>query len=421
MDLTACTMTTHGLIPASLQPAPGLNGRTAILCPAKSGPWETIVTHIPHHPPPPCILSSPPPPLPTEIPKESIIANTDFTTTSLIAKRRLSSKKRRQQQQQQQLQSHGLSSPNKESHSRLSDDTSNRSVTTTIPTTSPPSSHSSSTLTHPVPSSMNGISTSHVMAVPAPQYVHVPITASMGLPHNNTVLQLPHQYQLVQQQDTTNKQVLYCKNVSEDSSVSQQQPQSQANKSTTSKDFKWSNAHVFIAKRIQEHQKQLRLQEQQKLQHQQHIEQQKIHQQRIDQQALHHMQQQQQQLLQLQQQQQQYALLHVYGYGHHPTPTTANFITLPDIHQQQPLCVSGLPLVQPPSSQVLGLVPQGLGHQTGGMPLTLAPPTDLQAYIASQGMGGSWVGPTVPIVGSCVVNPLQPAATGLLATTSWVK
>ena len=111
----------------------------------------------------------------------------------------------------------------------------------------------------------------------------------------------------------------------------------------------------------------------------------------------------------------------MYGYGHHPTPTTANFITLPDIHQQQPLCVSGLPLVQPPSSQVLGLVPQGLGHQTGGMPLTLAQPTDLQAYIASQGMSGSWVGPTVPIVGSCVVNPLQPAATGLLATTSWVK
>lgn len=154
------------------------------------------------------------------------------------------------------------------------------------------------------------------------------------------------------------------------------------------------------------------------------MEQQVIQQQ---QQQLQH-QQTQLQLRQLQQQQQQqYALLHVYGClpnAHPPhAPGTASVISLADIHQQHPqqVCVSGLPLVQPASSQVLGLLPQGVGLHAGGIPLAVAQPADLQAYVASQGMGGSWVGPTVPIVGSCVVNPLQPAATGLLATTSWVK
>ena len=46
-----------------------------VLYPTKDSPWQPVVTHLP-------LIATP-----TEIPKESIIANTDFTTTSVIAKR----------------------------------------------------------------------------------------------------------------------------------------------------------------------------------------------------------------------------------------------------------------------------------------------------------------------------------------------
>ena len=47
-------------------------GPGAILYPGKGSAWQPVVTSLPSM---------------VDIPKESIIANTDFTTTSVIAKR----------------------------------------------------------------------------------------------------------------------------------------------------------------------------------------------------------------------------------------------------------------------------------------------------------------------------------------------
>ena len=68
--LILCTHTLH-LVFSPIQQHP-LGGPGAMLYPGKGSAWQPVVTSLPSM---------------VDIPKESIIANTDFTTTSVIAKR----------------------------------------------------------------------------------------------------------------------------------------------------------------------------------------------------------------------------------------------------------------------------------------------------------------------------------------------
>ena len=46
-----------------------------------------------------------------------------------------------------------------------------------------------------------------------------------------------------------------------------------------------------------------------------------------------------------------------------------------------------------------------------------AAPSDLNNAVFHSAASGQWMGPTVPVVGSCIVNPLQPQ----IMATPWVK
>ena len=127
----------------------------------------------------------------------------------------------------------------------------------------------------------------------------------------------------------------------------------------------------------------------------------------------HHVHQQQ---LFHQQQQQQMALLQLYGCY----PNNATLVTLQETpHLQLHHGGGAIPLIPHQQPQFVGIQVPGL-YSGGALPIALAP-ADMgnAAFLHSQGGGASWVTPTtVPVIGSCVINPLQP---GFLATTSWVK
>ena len=127
-----------------------------------------------------------------------------------------------------------------------------------------------------------------------------------------------------------------------------------------------------------------------------------------------------QQHIQCQQQiQQQMALLQLYGC----IPTVHGVMAAavaPDqlqVHSALPGHSTHQP--HPPASQLLGIHLPAV-YPTQGVPMAAAlAHNDMSNAMATtlvQGQNGSWLTP-VPVVGSCIVNPLQP---GMLAT-SWVK
>jgi hypothetical protein len=74
MDLNGATRGHSVMVTAPPLQQQGLPG--TILYQPRDSPWQPVIAHMP-------IITTPP----AEIPKESIIANTDFKTTSVIAKR----------------------------------------------------------------------------------------------------------------------------------------------------------------------------------------------------------------------------------------------------------------------------------------------------------------------------------------------
>lgn len=109
-------------------------------------------------------------------------------------------------------------------------------------------------------------------------------------------------------------------------------------------------------------------------------------------------------------------------YGCLPTHTVFPAISMPEaIHPQLQLQTTAVPLMAPPHhGQIMGIhMPALYPTHSTAVPLALAPPEfTATAGTLMQSHNGSWMAPTVPIVGPCIVNPLQP---GLMAATSWVK
>ena len=120
-----------------------------------------------------------------------------------------------------------------------------------------------------------------------------------------------------------------------------------------------------------------------------------------------------------QQIQQQMALLQLYGCV--PTVHGVMAAVAPDqlqVHGALP----GHPTHQPhpQASQLLGIHLPAV-YPTQGVPMAALAHNDMSSAMTTttlvQGQNGSWLTPAVPVIGSCIVNPLQP---GMLAT-SWVK
>ena len=102
---------------------------------------------------------------------------------------------------------------------------------------------------------------------------------------------------------------------------------------------------------------------------------------------------------------------------------------------------SGISLVKPvgmdggiPAESLLSLNPAGTVQMVNGLHLQAAPfaaaahtavplaavaaaPSDLNNAVFHGTASGQWMAPTVPVVGSCIVNPLQPQ----IMATPWVK
>jgi hypothetical protein len=184
----------------------------------------------------------------------------------------------------------------------------------------------------------------------------------------------------------------------------------------------------------------------------------------------HHTQQQQHQ----QQQQQQLALLQMYGLPAAAAPTAVptaataavpGYMAVPyssvqDVQlRMHQLAVAanaattgaaaaaslhpGVSLVKPvgmdgsggiPAESLLSLNPAGTVQMVNGLHLQAAPfataaahtvplaavaaaPSDLNNAVFHGAASGQWMAPTVPVVGSCIVNPLQPQ----IMATPWVK
>ena len=130
-----------------------------------------------------------------------------------------------------------------------------------------------------------------------------------------------------------------------------------------------------------------------------------------------------QQHLHCQQQiQQQMALMQLYGC----VPTVHGVMAAtaavgPDQQLQVHGALPGHPAHQPhpQTSQLLGIHLPAV-YPTQGVPVAALAHNDMSSAMTTtlvQGQNGSWLTPAVPIIGSCIVNPLQP---GMLAT-SWVK
>ena len=88
-----------------------------------------------------------------------------------------------------------------------------------------------------------------------------------------------------------------------------------------------------------------------------------------------------------------------------------------------------------PAESLLSLNPAGAVQMVNGLHLQAAPfaaatahtavplaavaaaPSDLNNAVFHGAASGQWMAPTVPVVGSCIVNPLQPQ----IMATPWVK
>ncbi|XP_064391447.1 uncharacterized protein LOC135339300 isoform X2 [Halichondria panicea] len=361
----------------------------------------------------------------TEVPKESIIANTDFTITSGLAKRRLSSKKRKKQLEAHRHSGCGDSAHSDRSHSPSDSAYGSCQSVSSHPLTSPPHDRTTDT-GQQLTSTSHTLSRSTILSHTSSSSFHPPTHSQPAPSSHTTELRNPgncpphatmpalaqNQYSnpvmLSQLQQELNYRFL--------SNGGKPQPEQTLpdQEAYSRKPIKWCNAHVSVAKMIQQHQLEAQIQA--------HPQPQSLPT------SMEHTSYNTTQTgaTLSAAQQQQLAVLQMYGVqpgGYMALPYSTmhevplvQFATLPQVNTS-----NNAAILKPGEQAILGLpshpmqiAASGAGHMQHYAPAQMA--VSNAGGLLMQG-GGSWMTPVPMVGGNCVVNPLQ---AGILAAP-WVK